>query len=93
VIAGLNKWTFKEGVDLDESKIDADLERLDPAEARDSLGYLSSDPFPPRETTTERPRVETAPRVTGTKSVVVGGAVPPAPAASTRPPPGWSVRE
>ena len=34
------------------------------------------DPFPPRATTTQRPRVGTAPRVTGTESTVVRGPIP-----------------
>ena len=41
-----------------------------------------TEPFPLRATTTRRLRAGTAPGVTGTKSAVVGGPSPPAPAAS-----------
>ena len=51
-------------------------------EAAGAGGRGPVDPFPPRATTTQRSRVGTPPRVTGTMSAVVGGPRPPAPAAS-----------
>ena len=49
---------------------------------RRGSGDGSGEPFRHCVTTTQRPRVGTAPRVTGTESAVVTGPIPPAPAAS-----------